>query len=211
MDQRVDGAGGKDGQGQGLQQLRDQHSLVAEHAGGAQALLGVQGDQGQDGQVGDLTAGAAGGGHQDQLLALFQGDLAVVQVQDGGHGLQAEDLGDVHHGAAAHGDDPGDVLGHVVVNGGDHLVGGLAGAILLLEDGGAGQVQGPEVGVVDVFVGQDQVLGAQFKGLGQLCAGVADLNGGLDFKLGHWIAPRLSLSGWGYLCRFLSGTVSGVQ
>ena len=194
VDEGIDGTGGEDGQGEGLQQLRDQHGLVAEHAGGAQTLLGVQGDESQNGEVGDLAAGAAGGGHQDELLPLFQGDLAVVQVQDGGNGLEAKHLGDVHHGAAAHGDDPGDVLGHVVVDGGDHLVGGLAGAILLLEDGGAGEVQRTEVGIIDILVGEDQILGPQLQGLGKLCAGVANLNGGLYFKLGHGIAPQLS---WG--------------
>ena len=80
------------------------------------------------------------------------------------------------------------------VDGGDHLVGGLAGAILLLEDGGAGEVQRTEVGIIDILVGEDQILGPQLQGLGKLCAGVANLNGGLYFKLGHGIAPQLS---WG--------------
>ena len=63
MDQRIDGAGGKEPEGQAPQQLRDQHGLVGIHGVVGQALLGPARDKGQDGDVRDLGAGAAGGGH----------------------------------------------------------------------------------------------------------------------------------------------------
>ncbi len=76
--------------------------------------------------------------------------------------FEAKHLGDVHHGAAADGDDPGDVLGHVVVDG-DHFVEGSPAPYFSWKMVGQGRFRGPEVGVVDVFVGQDQVLGPSSK------------------------------------------------
>ena len=122
MDQGVNGAGGEDGEGKALQQLGDEDRLISEHALMGQTFLGPAGEERQDGDVGDLAAGAAGGGDQHQVPGLLQGKLAIVKVQDGGDMLEDQELGDVQHPAAAHGNDPGDLLGHIPVDGLHHLV-----------------------------------------------------------------------------------------
>ena len=99
--------------------------------------------------------------------------------------LEGENFCYVQHGAAAHGDDAGDVLGHVPINGLDHLIGRLAQAILLLEEHRTLQVQGGKVGVEQKVVGEEQVLGTQVVGVCQLLAGVAELDGGVYGKLRH--------------------------
>ena len=99
--------------------------------------------------------------------------------------LEGENFCYVQHGAAAHGDDASDVLGHVPINGLDHLVGRLAQAVLLLEEHGTLQVQGSKVGVEQKVVGEEQVLGTQVIGFCQLLTGVAELDGGVYGKLRH--------------------------
>lgn len=101
MNQSVDGAGGKDSEGQALQQLGNEYSVVGIHGRTHQTQLGAQAGAGHDGDVGHLAAGAASGGDDDQLPLLLQIGGLVVQLV---HPLAVGDrqhLGDVNDGAAA--------------------------------------------------------------------------------------------------------------
>ena len=140
VDQRVDGGAGEGLVGQGLEQLRDQAHLVGDDVVGHQAQLGLAAgehavlfvlDDGH-GDVGALGAGAAGGGNGDDVLLMHHGEPLEVQVVDRVGALAAQQLAQVHDGAAAHGDDAViAVVGDGVVHGLDHGLAGLAGAELL--------------------------------------------------------------------------------
>ena len=111
VDQGVDGGAGEGLVGQGLEELRDQAHLVGDDVVGHQAQLGltagehtvllVLDDSHRD--VGALRAGAAGGGDGDDVLLVHHGESLEVQVVDGIGALAAQQLAQVHNGAAAHG------------------------------------------------------------------------------------------------------------
>ena len=63
MDQGVDGGGGEEFIGQIIEELGDQNRLLHEHQVVVQAALGVERYQLNGAGVGDLAAGAAGGGN----------------------------------------------------------------------------------------------------------------------------------------------------
>ena len=173
MDQGVDGAEGVGFEGQGGEQFGHQHRVVGQDGVVGQPQLGVLLLQLGDADVGYLAAGAAGGGHDDQALALDDGYLALEGV---GYVLQAsqgEQLGDVDDRAAAHGHHAlvvraAQVVHHALY----HLVARLAGAVLLLHHKRAGQVQPADVRLVDEGLGDDQVALAELERLGEAGEGV---------------------------------------
>ena len=191
VDQGVDGAGGEHLERQALQQLGDQHRVVGVHGGADQAKLGSYAGAGHDGDIGHLAARAAGGGDDDQLPLLFQiGGLVIkvvhpLAVRDGQH------LGDVDHRAAADGDHPLTAgLGRVGQDRIHHHVGGLPGAILLLEDHIAVQVlHTAEVGLIDIGVAEDQVVSVEAERLGKLFAGVEAVQSRLPDHFQHSNVP----------------------
>ncbi len=52
----------------------------------------------------------------------FAGEACHRKGPGWGDMLEDQELGDVQHPAAAHGNDPGDLLGHIPVDGLHHLV-----------------------------------------------------------------------------------------
>ena len=187
VDQRVDGGAGEGLVGQGLEQVGDQAHLVGDDVIGHQTQLGLTAgehavllvlDDGH-GDVGALRAGAAGGGDGDDVLLVDHGEALEVQVVDGVGTLAAQQLAQVHDGAAAHGDDAViAVVGDGVVHGLDHGLRGLTGAELLLEHEVALQAQLLHEGGVDELVGQNHVPFTQLEFLGHLSEGLELIHGG---------------------------------
>ena len=187
MDQRVDGGAGEGLVGQGLEQVGDQAHLVGDDVIGHQAQLGFAAgehavllvlDDGH-GDVGALGAGAAGGGDGDDVLLVDHGEALEVQVVDGVGTLAAQQLAQVHDGAAAHGDDAViAVIGDGVVHGLDHGLGRLTGAELLLEHEVALQAQFLHEGGVDKLVGQHHIPLTQLEFLCHLGEGLELIHGG---------------------------------
>ena len=110
---------------------------------------------------------------------MHHGEPLEVQVVHGVGTLAAQQLAQVHDGAAADGDDTViAVIGDGVVHGLDHGLGGLTGAELLLEDELALQAQLLHEGLVDELVGQDHVAVVQLELLSHLGEGLELVHGG---------------------------------
>ena len=125
------------------------------------------------GDVGALGAGAAGGGDGDDVLLVHHGEALEVQVVDRVGTLAAQQLAQVHDGAAAHGDDAViAVVGDGVVHDLDHFLAGLAGAELLLEHIVALQAKVLHEGGVDELVGQHHIPLIQLELLRHLSKGL---------------------------------------
>ncbi len=192
VDQGVDGGAGKGLVGQRLDELRDQAHLVGDDVVGHQAQLGLAaGELAVDlrlhdghGDVGALAAGAAGGGNGDDVLLVDNGEALVVQLVDAVGPLAAQQLAQVHDGAAAHGDDAViAVVGDGVVHGLDHGLGGLARAELLLEHEAALEAPLLHEGGVDELVGQHHVTLVQLELLRHLGEGLELIHGGREDDL----------------------------
>ena len=107
------------------------------------------------------------------------GEALEVQVVDGVGTLAAQQLAQVHDGAAAHSDDTViAVIGDGVIHGLDHGLRGLTGAELLLEHELALQAQVLHEGGVDELVGQNHVPFTQLKFLCHLGEGLELIHGG---------------------------------
>ena len=107
------------------------------------------------------------------------GEALEVQVVDGVGTLAAQQLAQVHDGAAAHGDDAViAVVGDGVVHGLDHGLRGLTGAELLLEHELALQAQVLHEGGVDKLVGQHHIPLTQLEFLCHLGEGLELVHGG---------------------------------
>ena len=192
VDQGVDGGAGEGLVGQGLEELRDQAHLVGDDVVGHQAQLGlaagehtvllVLDDSHRD--VGALRAGAAGGGDGDDVLLVHHGESLEVQVVDGIGALAAQQLAQVHNGAAAHGDDAVvAVVGDGVVHDLDHFLAGLAGTELLLEYIMALEAQILHEGGIDELVGQHHVPLVQLELLRHLGEGLELVHCGSENNL----------------------------
>ena len=181
MHQGINGAGGKHAEGQPLQQLGNEHRVVGIHGRAHQTQLGAQTGAGDDGEVGHLAARAAGGGDEHQLPPLIQGGGPVKQ---GVYPLAAgdcQDLGDVEHCAAANGNDTGTAhSGRVGQNGVYHHIGGFSGAVFLLIDGVNRKSHLAEVGLVDVFISQNQIPFSRMKFLYKVQTGLKAVKRGAD-------------------------------
>ena len=192
MNQRVDGGAGKGLVGQRLDKLRDQAHLVRNDVIGHKTQLRLSAGEltvdlrlhDSHGDVGTLAAGAAGGGDGDDVLLMNNGEALVVQLVDAVGPLAAQQLAQVHDGAAAHGDDAViAVVGDGVVHGLDHSLGGLARAELLLEHKAALEAQLLHEGGVDEIVGQHHVTLVQLELLRHLGEGLKFIHGGREDDL----------------------------
>ena len=192
MDQGIDGAGSEEAEGQAVQQLRHQHGAVGIHLIHRQALFGAAAVQRQDGDVGHLAAGAAGGGHQYQLLILHDLGLAIVEIQDGGNSFQCKKLGNINDGTAADGDNTLMVAFNVLIHGLCHVIGGLASAVFLLIQHIAAEVQLAKEGLVDIFVGDHQVTRADFEFRSEFFSGLKLIDGRFNRKHFHGGLPPFS-------------------
>lgn len=136
----------------------------AKHVQGSHGKIGegpgLQQLRDEDDDIRVQPAGGPGGGEQEQLSVLGQ------------------TLGQVQHGPPAHGDDALDTWR-------DQGLRRPTGSAALLKQHGAGQIQGGEMGCVEPFVREDQVLRSQPEIRGERSAGVALENGGSDGKLCH--------------------------
>ena len=95
---------------------------------------------------------------------MHHGEPLEVQVVHGVGTLAAQQLAQVHDGAAAHSDDTViAVIGDGIVHGLDHGLGGLTGTELLLEHEVALQAQLLHEGGVNELVGQDHVALVQLE------------------------------------------------
>ena len=143
-------------------------------------------------------AGAAGGGHQNQFDVTVQiGQLRedAVHVKPARAG---DDLGDVHHGSAADGDDT-TALGQISVtdHGIDHLVGGLGGAVLVGEQQLSAVDVTVEERVVDDFDGEDQIALAHVEFVEKRADRVEPVQHGTYFNQFHYVVPfRRSCGRW---------------
>ena len=195
--QRVDGGAGEGLIGQGLDEVGDQAHLVGDDVVRHQTQLGLAAgenavllvlDDGH-GDVGTLGAGAAGGGNGDDVLLMLDGETLEVQVMHGVGPLAAQQLAQIHDGAAAHGNHTVIAfIGDCIVHGLDHGLGRLTGTELLLKHEITLQVQILHEGSVDELVGEYHVPLAQFEFLGHLSEGLELVHGGSenDFALiGH--------------------------
>ena len=172
MHQGINGAGGKHSKGQALQQFGNEHRLIGIHGRTHQSQLGSHAGTGHNRNVGHLAARTAGSRHNNQLALLFQVRGLVIQ---GIHSLTAGDrqhLGDINHGSAADGHNPLAVgFGRGGQNGVHHHVARLPGTVLFLKEDLAAQSHLPKIGLVNVLIGQDQILGAEFEVLHEFPAG----------------------------------------
>ena len=80
---------------------RIQNRIVRDHGIVDDALFHTLLRDGHNGVAGGLRPGAAGGGHQYQLLILHDLGLAIVEIQDGGNSFQCKKLGNINDGTAA--------------------------------------------------------------------------------------------------------------
>ena len=192
MDQRVDRGGCERLVGQGLEQVRDQADLVRDDVIRNQAELGLAAGQlavllvldDRNGNVGDLRAGAAGGRDGDNFLLVYDRLALEVHLMYRGRALAAEQLAKVHDRAAADGDNTVIlVVRNGLVHGFDHSLRGLAGAKLLLENILALQAVLLHEGLVDEFVGQDDVALTELELIGKLAEVRKLVNGGGDDDL----------------------------
>ena len=197
MDQGVDGAGSEEAEGQAVQQFGYQHGAVGIHLVHRQALLGAAAVQRQNGDVGHFAAGAAGGGHQNQLFILYDLGLAIVEIQDGGNSFQCKKLGNINDGTAADGDNTLMVAFNVLIHGLCHVIGGLASAVFLLIQHIAAEVQLAKEGLVDIFVGDYQVTCADFEFLCEFLGGLVFIDGRFDGKHFHGGLPPFFFSHFG--------------
>ena len=190
--QSVDGGAGEGLVGQGAQQVGDQADLVGDDVVGNQAQLGLAAGQHAvllvlddgHGDVGALRAGAAGGGDGDDVLLVDDGEALEVQVVHSVGTLAAQQLAQVHDGAAADSDDTVIALvGDGIVHGLDHGLGGLTGTELLLEDELALQAQLLHEGLVDELVGQNHVTLVQLELFSHLGEGLELVHGGSENDL----------------------------
>ena len=95
MDQGVDGAECVGLEGQGGEQLWDEHGIVGQDGVVRQAELGVALLQLGNADVGYLAPRAAGGGYDDELLLLDAGHLALEGIGDAQQCAKGEELADV--------------------------------------------------------------------------------------------------------------------
>ena len=181
VDEGIDGAIDIEVEWQALEQLGNEHGMVGQDRVIRQAHLRALGGDLGDGEVGDFAAGAAGGGKDDQLLGLDDGDAPL----EGGHHiletLQDEELGNVDHRAAAHRHHPveGEAL-HVLEDAVHHHVRRLSSSVLLLHHHMARQVQPLHEGFVQEGVGDDQVPLGELEGLGEGREGVEAAQAGFQ-------------------------------
>ena len=142
-------------------------------------------------------AGAAGGGDGDDVLLVHHGESLEVQVVDGIGALAAQQLAQVHNGAAAHGDDAViAVVGDGVVHDLDHFLAGFASAELLLEHIMALEAQILHEGGVDELVGQHHVPLVQLELLRHLGEGLELVHCGSENNLplvSHQEAEKASM------------------
>ena len=200
VDQSVDGAGGEYAERQPLQQFRDQDRAAGIHGLTYKAHLGAHSGAVHDGDIRHLTAGAAGGGNNHQLMTPLQIGHGVVQVVQAVPRLRhRHSLGNVDHCTAADRDDAavGADLPRVLQNALHHDVGGLPGAIRLLINRMDFQPQLGKMRLIEKPVGEDKVLPAQVKCGRELPACVKCIDPRLHDQLFHFNAsftaqaPRL--------------------
>ena len=77
VNQGVDGAGRKDLERQGLQELRNEDSLVGIQGVVGKALLRIAADQGHDRYIGDFAARPTCRRDEDEFLFFFHRNLAI--------------------------------------------------------------------------------------------------------------------------------------
>ena len=192
MDERVDCGSSERLVGQGLEQIRNQANLVRDDVIGNQTELGlaagqlavllVLNDCNRD--VGYFGTGAAGGRDSDNFLLMYNGLALEVQLMYRGRALAAEQLAQVHDSAAANSDNA--VIGIIrngLVHGFDHCFGRLACAELLLENKFALQAKLFHEGLVDEFVGQDNIALAKLELCGEITEVCKLVNGRGDDDL----------------------------
>ena len=170
---------------QGLEQIRNQANLVRDDVVGNQAELGIAAGQlavllvlnDSNRNVGNLRTGTAGGRDSDNFLLMYNRLALEVQLMYGGRALAAEQLAKVHDSTAAYCDYA--VVGIVrnsLVHGLDHSLGRLACTELLLEYELALEAKLFHEGLVDEFVGQNDVALAQLELLSESTKGVKLVN-----------------------------------
>ena len=165
VDHRIDGRGREHRIRQTEQHAGHERRFVRKHRRRYQTNLDALSCTVDDGNVGNLRAGAAGSRHDDQLMLLLEVCHAVVQIVHTVGGLgNGQHLGNVDNGAAADRDNAVKLLAAQVVEDGiHHHVGRLAAAELLLKTGVAAELQRRNGRIVDIFVRQDQVTRAELQ------------------------------------------------
>ena len=185
MDQSIDSGCCERLVRQGLEQIRNQANLVRDDVVGNQAQLGVAAGQlavllvlnDSNRNVGNLRTGTAGGRDSDNFLLMYNRLTLEVQLMYGGRALAAEQLAKVHDSTAAYCDYA--VVGIVrnsLVHGLDHSLGRLTCTELLLEYELALEAKLFHEGLVDEFVGQNDVALAQLELLSESTKGVKLVN-----------------------------------
>ena len=174
MHQRVDGTCGKYAVRQTGKQLGHKHGLRGEHGGRHQAHLGSQRRSVENGNIGHFAARSAGRGQNDQLAPRGKiGHVAVQIVHTGAFRSHGQHLGDVDDGAPAHGNDAAAALAfYALKNGVHHDVGRFARSERLLIHDRRRQIHGAEKGLIDVLVGQDDIVSRNAELFRKFTAGV---------------------------------------
>ena len=110
---------------------------------------------------------------------MLDGETLEVQVMHGVGPLAAQQLAQIHDGAAAHGNHTVIAfIGDCIVHGLDHGLGRLTGTELFLKHEIALQVQILHEGGVDELVGQNHVPFTQLELLSHLSEGLELIHGG---------------------------------
>ena len=163
VDHRIDGRGREHRIRQTEQHAGHERRFVRKHRRRYQTNLDALSCTVDDGNVGNLRAGAAGSRHDDQLMLLLEVCHAVVQVvHTVGRLGNSQHLCDVDDGAAADSHDAVKVLAAQVVEDGiHHHVGRLTAAKLFLKTGVAAEIQRRNRRIVNIFIRQNQVTFAE--------------------------------------------------
>ena len=163
VDHRIDGRSREHRIRQAEQHTGHERRLIREHRGRYQTDLDTLSGAVDDGNVGNLRAGAAGSRHDDQLMLLLEVCHAVVQIVHTVGGLgNGQHLGNVDNGAAADCDNAVKLLAaQVIEDSVNHNVGRLTAAKLFLKTGMAAKIQRRNRRIVNIFIRQNQVTFAE--------------------------------------------------
>ena len=163
VNHRINGRSCKNRIRQAEQHAGHERRFVRKHRRRHQTNLYTLGGAVDDGNVGNLRAGAAGGRHDDQLMLLFEVCHAVVQIVHTVGGLgNGQHLGNVDNGAAADRDNTVKLLAaQVIEDSVNHNVGRLTAAKLFLKTGMAAEIQRRNRRIVNIFIRQNQVTFAE--------------------------------------------------
>jgi hypothetical protein len=113
--------------------------------------------------------------------------FAVVKVQDRGDVFQREQLGDIDYRSAADGNDALVFAFYVFVDGFRHIVGRFAQTVFFLKNNVAAKVEVSEIGMIDIFVGYNQISCADMEFLREFLPCGKRMDAWFDQQLSHGV------------------------